>query len=47
MQGLTIVLLLCGGSKKTQKADIKTAEAMAKGLNQARKKAAKKKVESR
>lgn len=31
-QGKTIILLLCGGNKKTQKADIKTAEGMAAAL---------------
>jgi putative addiction module killer protein len=32
-RGQTIVLLLCGGIKKTQAADIKTAEAMAAALS--------------
>jgi len=43
MRGLTIVLLLCGGGKKSQKADIKTAEAMVQELKTAKTKAAKKK----
>ena len=29
-RGLTVVLLLCGGDKKTQAADIRRAQAMAK-----------------
>jgi putative addiction module killer protein/probable addiction module antidote protein len=33
MRGRTIVLLLCGGSKKGQRSDIKKAEAMAKAMN--------------
>jgi putative addiction module killer protein/probable addiction module antidote protein len=33
MLGRTIVLLLCGGSKKTQKADIRKAEAMVKAAD--------------
>lgn len=32
-RGQTIILLLCGGTKKTQAADIKTAEAMAAALS--------------
>jgi putative addiction module killer protein/probable addiction module antidote protein len=32
MRGLEIALLLCGGVKKTQKADIRKAEAMAKAI---------------
>ncbi|MEA3015666.1 MAG: hypothetical protein QOI38_388 [Sphingomonadales bacterium] len=32
----TIILLLCGGTKKTQAADIKTAEAMAAALSMPR-----------
>ena len=32
-RGRTIILLLCGGTKKTQAADIKTAEAMAAALS--------------
>jgi putative addiction module killer protein/probable addiction module antidote protein len=34
--GRTIVVLLCGGSKKTQKADIRRAEAMAKALGKSK-----------
>jgi probable addiction module antidote protein len=33
MSGRTVVLLLCGGSKKTQKADIRKAEAMVKAAD--------------
>ncbi len=47
MRGLTIVLLLCGGGKKTQKADIKTAQAMVQELKMAKTMAAKKKDGSR
>jgi putative addiction module killer protein/probable addiction module antidote protein len=32
MRGLEVVLLLCGGGKKTQKADIRKAEAMVKAM---------------
>jgi putative addiction module killer protein len=32
-RGQMIILLLCGGTKKTQAADIKTAEAMAAALS--------------
>jgi putative addiction module killer protein len=31
-QGKTIILLLCGGNKKTQQADIATAQAMVAAL---------------
>jgi len=34
MRGRTVVHLLCGGSKKTQKADIRKAEAMARALGE-------------
>lgn len=37
MRGQTIIFLLCGGGKKTQKADIRKAEAMAKALGKAKK----------
>jgi putative component of toxin-antitoxin plasmid stabilization module len=32
-RGQTIILLLCGGTKKTQAADIKAAQAMAAALS--------------
>lgn len=37
MRGRSIVLLLCGGGKKTQKADIKRAEAMVRAMNKGKK----------
>ncbi len=37
MLGRTLVALLCGGSKKGQKADIRKAEAMAKAMNEEKK----------
>jgi putative addiction module killer protein/probable addiction module antidote protein len=37
MRGRTVVHLLCGGSKKTQKTDIRKAEAMAKALGKTKK----------
>jgi putative addiction module killer protein/probable addiction module antidote protein len=36
MRGRTIVLLLCGGSKKGQRSDIKRAEAMVREMNKAK-----------
>jgi putative addiction module killer protein len=41
-RGQTIILLLCGGTKKTQAADIKTAEAMAAALSTPKPKPSKK-----
>jgi putative addiction module killer protein len=40
--GKTLYLLLCGGDKGSQEADIKNAHAMWKGLNPPAKKPAKK-----
>ena len=37
MRGRTIILLLCGGSKKGQRSDIKRAEAMVREMNKAKK----------
>lgn len=37
LRGRTVVHLLCGGSKKTQKADIRKAETMARALGKAKK----------
>lgn len=37
MRGRTIVLLLCGGSKKGQRSDIRRAEAMVREMNKAKK----------
>lgn len=47
MRGRTLVLLLCGGNKKTQKADIKKAEAMAKALGKAKKQSGESRVRDR
>lgn len=41
-RGLEVVILLCGGNKSTQKADIKAAQAMAKALGERDGKPAKK-----
>jgi putative addiction module killer protein len=41
-RGQTIILLLCGGTKKTQAVDIKTAEAMAAALSTPKPKPSKK-----
>ena len=47
MRGRTIVHFLCGGSKKTQKADIRRAEAMAKALGKGKREAGEGRVRDR
>jgi probable addiction module antidote protein len=47
MIGRTIVILLCGGSKKTQKADIRKADVMVKTMDKAKKEAGPSRVRER